>query len=282
MKHRGHILALLLALALLTGCASGNAPATTAPAETTLPIETTQPVETTLPAETVAATEPTATEPVMVQLELTEQERYEINIFLSNFTEQQFRDTYWYPWQEGGLFRSSDADIYEILYFTWHNLKYNTREGREVKYDGAYYTGIPLDTVNARSLRFFGRSLTEEDVEQAGRDFLMIDGMVCYPEAWGDTYLEMAIIDALYDLGDGTMLAVFTVYEPTLEAEYDGVTSAGGINEKFVYYYLPEEAVSSGYFTPYCEATAQVKPKTLDNGRESYELVTYELLEKLG
>lgn len=291
MKHMRQILAFAMALVLLTGCSAGPAPqssapaGTTAPAETTLPAETaqpaetTQPTETTQPPETTAATEPPAPQPGMKQVELTEEGRYEINIFLSNFSEQQFQDTYWHPEHEDGFFRSADADAYEILFFVWNNVNYNTYDGEQVKHDGEYYIGFSLDTINARSARFFGRTFTREEVEHAGGDIRLINGLVCRPEAWGDTYEEMTVVDGLYDLGDGTMRADFTVYSPTLLADYDGVVSTGGINQKFIYYYTPEEAVASGYFEPYRKGTALVKPKTLDNGRESYELVTYELLK---
>lgn len=285
MKHMLRILAITMAMVLLTGCSSGSAPQTTEPgaetqpaaeaipAETTLPVETTLPIETTLPPQTTAPTEPPAPKPTMKQVELTENGRYEINIFLSNFSEQGFAEV--------GFFRSADADLYNLLHFVWCNVRYNTRECKTVEKGSEYYYGIPLESINKRAQRFFGRSITGADIENAGPEFRLIDGMVCCPPADGDTYMEMTVADALYDLGDGTMRADFTVYTPTLKAEYDGVTSVGGINEKFIYYYTPQEAVDSGYFEPYATGTALVKPKTLDNGRESYELVTYEIIEKL-
>lgn len=287
MKSIERILALVLMLVLMSGCGDGNAPETTAPAETmgsietTVPPETTLPPATTVPAETTVPTESPETEPAAVQVELSEKGRYEINIFLSNFSEQQFRDTYWYPESDDSEFRSADADVYEILFFVWNNLNYNSDNSESIEKDGNYYTGIPLDSINARSERFFGRSLTKEDVENTGGDFRMIKGMVCRPEAFGDTYMEMTVVDALYDLGDGTMRAEFTVYTPTIEAEIDGITSTGGINSKEIYYYTPEQVVKSGYFEPYRKGVALVVPKTLSNGRESYELVTYELLGEI-
>lgn len=285
MKRMTRILALLLAMALICGCSAEPAPQTTAPVQFTMPTEAPQ----ILPAETEAptappvteppVTEPPVTEPTMTEVVLSEKGRYEINIFLSNFSEQQFRDVYWYPTQSDSEFRSADADAYEILFFVWNNLNYNTYDAETVQQGDTYYRGFPLDTISARSERFFGRSLTKEDVENAGGEFRMIDGLVCQPEAWGDTYEDMSVADALYDLGDGTMRVEFTVYNPTEEAWYDDVTSTGGINEKSIYYYTPEQAVESGYFVPYRKGTALVKPKTLENGRETYELVTYELFE---
>lgn len=272
MKHMGQILALVLALVLLTGC-GGTAPETTAPAETTAPVETTTPVETTVPPETTAPTEPAVTEPAETKVELTEQGRYEINIFLSNFSEQQF-------WgMESGVFRSADGDPAAILFFTWNNLNYNTYDAETIQRDGVYYLGFPMETVSARAERFFGRGLSAADVEAAGGDFRMIDGLVCRPEAWGDTYEDMTVADAMYDLGNGTMRVEFTVYNPTDDAWMDEVTSAGGINVKSIYYFTPEQAVESGYFVPHIKGTALVRPKTLTNGRETYELVTYELFE---
>ena len=285
MKHMRRGLVLLLALVLLTGCSAGpalqspapagtTAPAeTTLPAETTPPAETTQPAETTRPPETTAATEPPPPQPVMKQVELTEERRYEINIFLSNFSEQGFASI--------GFFRSADADIECILDFVWGNVRFNTDQCKTVEKCGEYYYGIALDALSKRAQRFFGRSISASDVEHTEMGYRLIDGMVCLPPADGETYMDMTVADVLYDLGDGTMRVDFTVYEPTDKAYYDDVASAGGTNAKFIYYYTPEEAVGSGYFMPWCSGTAIVKPKTLDNGRESYELVTYEIIERL-
>lgn len=276
MKHLRQILAMVLALVLLCGCGADGAKQTTAPAETTQPVQTTAPAETTEPVETTAPVEttlPVETEPAKVQVELTEQMRYEINIFLSNFSEQMF----WSP--QAGVFRSADADAYEILFFAWNNLSYNTHDSEEVVIDGEYYEGLALDAVIDRCERFFGRSLTASDAEAAGGDFRMIDGLICRPEAWGDTYEDMTVADAMYDLGDGTMWVEFTVYSPTEDAFMDDVSTVGGINSKSIYYYTPEQAVDSGYFVPRLKGNALVRPKTLENGRETYELVTYELFE---
>lgn len=284
MMKWNRFLAMLLALLLLSGCGTGAETETTTPVETPAPVETTVPDMTTAPAQTEmptepAVTEPPETEPVPEEVELSKQERYEINIFLSNFSEQQFRDIYWPPNPDGGVFCAAEADVYEILYFVWNHTNYNTYQTEDVQKDGEWFSGISLELISSKSERFFGRPLTKEDVEQAGRDFRLIDGLVCRPMAFGDSYLEMAAADALYDLGNGTMRVDFTVYSPTIEAEYDGITSAGGINSRDIYYYTPREVVDSGYFVPYRKGTALVKPKTLENGRESYELLTYELLD---
>ena len=157
MKHMRQILAFAMALVLLTGCSAGPAPqssapaGTTAPAETTLPAETTQPAEMTQPPETTAATEAPAPQPVMKQVDLTEQERYEINIFLSNFSEQGFASV--------GCFRSADADIDQILDFVWGNVRFNTNQCKTVEKGGEYYYGIALDALSKRAQRFFGRSI---------------------------------------------------------------------------------------------------------------------------
>lgn len=277
------VMALAMLASLLPGCGGGAETPTTEPQQTVQTIPTTAPTEVTEPAdtqppETEATEAPTEPEPVL--MELSADERYEINIFLSNFSEQCFREDFiWNEAASNEVFYSAEADIVEIVSFVWLFAKINRSDEEDVSYNGDFYYGIDIDVLDSLAQRFFGRTLTESEISAAKEPgYSVYDGMVCYPAADGDTYTNMTVTDRMYDLGDGTMRAEFAIYSASMDT--DEVVGAGGpIHDKSVYYMTGEQIRGRSDFEFHLKGAAVVRPQTLDNGRESYQLVSYELYE---
>lgn len=274
-------MALVLTVSLLAGCGA-EPPATTAPAQTvqTLPpttaaTETTETVAPTEP-EPVPTTEPQPTKPEPVPMELSRDERYEINIFLSNFSEQWFHEGW--PWNSDGntVFYSAEASVEEMVNFLWIFAKIN--RGSEMQYinrgENSYYA-FTNDTIASLAQRFFGRTLTERDLQAMELEyFTYIDGMVCSPAADGETYMNMTVTDELYDLGDGTMRAEFVIYEA-----WDYADAGGHVQGKDLYRQTGQEARDNPHLEIHRKGAAIVRPQTLFNGRESYQLVSYQVFD---
>ena len=225
------------------------------------------------------------------ELSLTDDQRYELNIFLSNFSEQNFRTivswnnrTNTYDYMPDGFFDARNADPMELIQFTWTYGKINLNATENVTYEGLYYYGVDISTLNSLSMRFFNRSLSISDVktgkwmENIGYSIVAVGDKVCTPAADGDTYSGLSIADHLYDLGDGTMQAEFTVYEAT-DYGSEGITSIGGINSKSIYNFTAEEAADHPDLERHLSGTAILRPYTMESGRETYQLITYELHE---
>ena len=285
MKNkRMSVWAMLLALTvgLLSGCDGSQDPSApqllpeTVPA-TTAAVEPTQapaPTET-QPPQTEAPTQPTEPEPVL--LDLSQEERYEINIFLSNFSEQWFHEAFNREDQAPNeVFYADTSSIAEIVDFVWLYAKLNRYMELEmvVHEDHSYYA-FKLDVLSPIAERFFSRTLTDTDLLTMESDyFVLLDGMVCGPAADGETYSNMTVTDQMYALGDGTMLAEFTIYDAWAFSDVGGT-----IPEKDLYLLTGEEAQNHPDLQLHLKGAAVVRPHTLADGRESYQLVSYELYD---
>ena len=225
------------------------------------------------------------------EISLSDEQRYELNIFLSNFSEQNFHTII--KWDEvsntvrylpGEFFDASAADPMDLAYFTWLYAKINANAAQMVTYEDYYYYGVDIATLNRYAMRFFNRTLdlsqiyTGEWNEYTGYSIVTVGDMVCRPAADGETYSCLSVAEHLYDLGDGTMWVEFVVYEAT-DYGSEGITSIGGVNNKDIYYITAEEAARHPDLERRIWGEAIVRPYTMDSGRETYQLITYELYE---
>ena len=159
------------------------------------------------PAPTEATEPPTAvteapTEPV-VQSNLLDSfsrdEMHRINIFLSNFSEQNF-DTY-------------PCDDYAVATFAFLFAKYNG--GDMVKVSEAYYYITDSD-MDAVTNRFFGKKLNLQDPStltgEYGQTISYHDGAYYFPAADGASVSYCTIATSMVDNGDETYSVTFDVY----------------------------------------------------------------------
>ena len=283
MKHKRMIpwaLILVLAVSLLSGCDGFQNP--TVPQPTTAapePTQTAAPTET-QPPQTEAPTQPTETaaptEPAPILVELTAEDRYALNAFLSNFSEQWFHEGYiWYKTRSDNIFRSANAGITELVSFVWLHAKINCYSDLEVVQVGDnYYYGFRLSLLADSAERFFGRTLTEADLPtDESEDFFLQGEMVCGPAADGESYTNITVTEQVYDLGDGTLLAEFTIYDAWVLAQM-----GGSAFEEDVHYLTGEEARSNPDLSLHLTGAAVVRPHTLEDGQKTYQLVSYELV----
>ena len=287
------VLAIFLALAagLLCGCDGHQnpsvpqqlpetVPATTAATEPTQAPASTEPQPSqtkaaTQPALTEATTQPTEPEPVL--LEPGPEERCEINIFLSNFSEQWFHEAFrWDDDTPNEVFYADTGSITEIVDFVWLFAKLNCYSELEMVLSGDdYYYGFKLGVLNSIAERFFGRSLTEADLQAAESEYyFLLDGMVCGPAADGETYMNMTVTEELYDLGNGTLRAEFAIYDAWAFAELGDPVSGTDL-----YCLTGEQARNDPNLVLHLKGAAVLRPHTLADGRESYQLVSYELYD---
>ncbi len=275
------ILSLVLLLCALFLCACGAAaepelPVEPAPepAESAVPAPT--PVETPvpMPAETPA---PTPAEELGVSRDLSAEEQYEANIFLSNFSEQGF-----------GLGRFTGFDSREPaqaqLYAFAHLWAKINRQSAIFYKDS--YEAMTLESVNDILGRYFGLGIQPEDGTDYSEAFGIgnfdwdhswyKDGIFYYPAGDGESYTDFTVVDSAESLSDGRTRFRFTVYALDLDIYYDKL----GIPQEY-YRLTPAEAVQrmvAGEITPVHTGAAVCEPCHLESsGRDSYTLVAYEM-----
>lgn len=275
-------LLLTLAAALFTGCtgyqnptvppqSSEITPAASGPSE---PAHAPQLSET-LPPQTEAPTEPTEPEPVL--LELSPEARRELNSFLSSFSEQWFlEELLWDDDPANDVFYADTGSTEQIVEFVWLFAKLNLNEELEVVTHGDDdYYGFSLSILNPVAERFLGQTLTGEALAaMESEHYLLLDAMVCGPAADGESYTNMTVTEELYDLGDGTLRAEFAIYDT-----WAFIVGGGSASGKDLYSLTGEQARTDPDLQLHLKGAAVVRPQTLENGRESYQLVSYELYE---
>lgn len=202
-------------------------------------------------APTTEATQPTQTErpatPSGVNLldSFNGEERYQINVFLSNFSEQSFKS---YP--------CSDR---EMVDFGFIYAKINNREVFYSK-DGYYC----VDKVNMDSIlkRFFGKTA---NIPSADNYMHYSDGTYYFPAADGESYAYCSFATNMVSLGNGTYQVEFAVYgnvnpHDSMSAFYRMTPSQAAYDSRLEYLY---------------SGTAVVKDYLRSNGVESYQLISY-------
>lgn len=265
---------LILASSLFAGCDGSQIPTESQPIPETIPATTAAPVPTeTQPPQTEPATQPT--EPV--SLALSPAQRYEVNAFLSDFSRQWFHESaLWDEDTSNDVFDAATGSIDQIVEFAWLHAQLNRNEELEIVRSGEdYYYGFSLDVLDPIAERFFGRTLTSMELGAMGSEYyFLLDGMVCGPAADGESYMNMTVADGMYDPGDGTLRVEFAIYDACAFADV-----GGAVLGKDLYYLTGEQARIDPDLQLHLEGTAIVRPLTLEDGRETYRLVSYELYE---
>lgn len=265
--------------------------------ETEEETETTDATEpTTEPAEpTTGSTEPTTepaeqptgtTEPVpmsedpyteydwdkMALRRLSSDEQREINIFLSNFSEVWFHEADLYTFETHyEPFETADAEDAELIRLVFRHLLVNgfsvfgqTSDGSEVY--------LSLSKINSYAQRFFGRNVSLEGFSLPG--FRVSGDRVYMTYGVGDTYNHMTVAEEMWLQADGTYVVKFRIY--AAGTAYGA--GPGAIGDSSIYYLTPEKARNDPGVTYYRSGIAVVKPYQ-HNGRASYQLVAYRLVD---
>jgi len=177
--------------------------------------------------------------------ELTEEERVELNKFISNFTEALCDE-------------SVNYDAESKISFAFHHVFINGIEG--VAYVGDMM-GIKAEKADEILNRFFGESVPHESTD--GGYWTYEDGYFLMPAASGETYAYFAIATGMTDNGDGTYTVEFNEYFDPEAWEYP--VSA--------WYSLDAETATARYDL-LGSHKAIVKPKRANN-KDTYEMIEF-------
>lgn len=253
--------------------------------------ETEREPETSAP-ETEAPTPTETTAPTYPEIFITEDIQYRTNIFLSNFSEVWFNETY--IWDEATQtfrndskpFVTATADPTDLMNFCWMNIKLNSNSDmKTIRHNSGSYYGVHIDDLNDTCERFFGRTLSRSELPSGEMDeygqyvCLLIDDYVCKTAADGETYPNMTVSHKIYDMGNGLYQVDFTIYTVNdIGGDSNIVAASGIVHDKSVYYFTSEDAVSHPAFSYHLSGTAVVKPYVTPRGTSTYQLISYELI----
>ncbi|MBR2716901.1 MAG: hypothetical protein IKD79_04105 [Oscillospiraceae bacterium] len=197
------------------------------------------------------------------EISLTPSEQYEINIFLSNFAEQNgFAE---YPGRETHrvAIQADFANAY---------CKINRHSAIEYRQaNGTSYETVSLSEVNSILDRFFGKALTDEEAASGyastQRGFYR-DGRFWYPAADGEAHNCFAVATSMAEVYNHVFYVNFTIYALDLDTYFnDGIVRA--------YYELtPAAAAASPDLEIEGFGAALVEPYDM-NSRATYRLVEW-------
>lgn len=210
--------------------------------------------DTRAPENTTESTQTPVTEaPANIDLldSFSDDEIYQINIFLSNFSEQRFKA---YPCSD-----------YDLLFFGYMYAKVNNREVLGNTSTDYYVNKANMDSILKR---FFGTTVEVADgtvLDEHNYPVTYRDGTYYYPAADGASVSYCSIATSMVDNGNGTYTVTFDNYqgvEPHMSmSPYYGMTDA--------------QASARSDIEKYGSGTAVVRDYTRSNGVESYQLISY-------
>ncbi len=232
------LLLMLLLVSLISGCSLLPQRLNDEPLE-----------ETPAPAPTPAPVPETKTTVEGIEA-LTADERYELNIFLSNFSEAMYDPI-------DGYYTGAE----EKVNFVYTHAKINSPKNIEYLNGNAY---MSEEYVNTIIKRFFGHTISYTDIKDA-KDWIFMEGYYCIPAADGEFYGYFSIADSYIENPDGTYNVRFNVYANDHDRE---------IIDKSVYYFTDAKASQTYTSTSHGEATLK---KKMHNGKETYEIIYYDV-----
>lgn len=209
------------------------------------------------------------------QIDITSDIQQRVNIFLSNFSEQSF--------SEAEPFDVKTADVGKLIDYAHLYNRINRSDeywdNFEMSEDG-FFANVTVSQTITDIQRFFGIKLTRQDIETAvsAKDRCDIVGdKIRFESGIGATYPYFTVAHTMKELGDGTYLAEFNVYEIT---DYNGdgeiLTVGGGITKKSLYSMTLSQADSKEYLKKTGTGTAIIRPYN-SKGYETYQLISYNI-----
>ena len=202
-----------------------------------------------------------AFEPVEVLSGLTDGQRTDLNVFLSNFSELNFPN-----------FKRDSFDTATAVNFAYMHNKINSfgRDKIDVRqWNGESCYSISTKDVDACLERFLGIQISHEgfemDMHQIGCD----GERYYFPAADGEAFNTFTVVNFMNRMADGKTIAVsFDIYDLDYEVYWDT-----GLEDKY-YAMTPEEAESCGVLTRRGEGTADLE-EYVYHGVSTYRLLYY-------
>ncbi len=182
--------------------------------------------------------------------DMSDSQRKEVNIFLSNFSEAHYNKTY----------NDSNEDK---INFVYKHIMINT-SGDEIIYDNGM-TKISVSTVDRILNRFFGESIPHKTPADA-TSWEYSDGFFQMPSAEGESVAYFSIATNMKDNGNNSYSVNFDVYFNE-KGPHDPIP-------KECYTYTSDKAAKN--YSYVYSGTATVKPKTV-NGSETYKIISYSI-----
>lgn len=195
-------------------------------------------------------------------VQMTPEQQYEANIFLSNFAEQFFADYYWL----------ADNNVARMVNFVHIWCKINDRTTiRYETVDGTVYETLPLEQVSDRANRYFPYIIEAWDAETlypATEYSFYRDGVFYFIAADGEAYNRFAVADGMTLMSDETYVLSFAVYEMDIETYF-----TKGFSSDY-YHMTPEQAASAPELTRIAEGEALTLPYSYRD-RATFQLLEY-------
>ena len=213
------------------------------------------------------AAPPTAAPPTAAPVgpvDLSGEQLYRINIFLSNFSEQ-------------GAQSFTTATVADDYLLRLVEIYCKINHPGLVEYVGSEEC-LSLDNMNLYLKRFFGRTVNPYDGAEylldAWNTFRYKDGYFRFPAASGESYNKFTIVYDMTANGDGTYTVDFQVYELGLEEYWN----TPGIDNSF--YWMNNDQAGDLVWAyramPIQGGTAIVRDYTF-NGHATYQILSYEV-----
>lgn len=176
-------------------------------------------------------------------------EKYEVNIFLSNFSEALY-----------GLGGCNDVE--DKLSFAYNHCRVNNRNADLYSGNGKY--GINSSDVDTVLKRFFGKTIPH--TTPAGADMWTYEnGYFVFPAADGESHAYFSIATDMKSNGNGTYTVAFNTYFNS-NGPHDPIDSS---------WYGYSDVEAGQYFEFSYDGTAVIRPKTY-NGSKTYEIISYQ------
>lgn len=269
MRKRLSSLVLCLVLLCLAGCTGGRSDAaaptpdeptpTASPSATPAPPATPTPTLTPVPTLTGPQITPTpipSAPPNVPGLQgepLSAELQGRMNLFLSNFSEQQLQ-----------RYEREESPDSEVIEFAYRQLRINAPGS--FTYPTSGWEAISADTLERAAERFFGRT-----PERQSTDWLTYEnGTYLAQAADGQMVNYVTVADTCTVRQDGTYRVFFTVYE------VDENRLSGGYSS--LYELTPEQAAEESCLSVLCSGTAALEDSTY-NGGASFHLLRYRVSE---
>ena len=192
-------------------------------------------------------------------IKLGKDEQHKMNLFVSNFAEQGFRE-----------YDDNYMDVSALAEFAYMWSRINKQSNIETE---GYYYRIGFDKIKNIVDKYFGVKLTDNDLygytwEKSDNGGFCKGGYYYVPAADGESYTTFAVIEQAEDAGDGVLWLYFTTYNVNMDTYWDNNES---IPKKY-YSLSSKEAASAPYLTQGYQGLAIVR-----KAGDSYKLKYYKL-----
>ena len=145
-------------------------------------------------------------------LEISKEDQYKMNMFISNFAEQRFQ-----------FYDDEDMDVSAMAEFAYMWSYINKQSNIET--EGNYYR-ISIDKVKGIVKKYFGVTLSNDDLYDHDWDKSMYGafckgGYYYVPAADGESFPTFAVVEQAEDYGEGTLWLYFTTYDLDMDIYWD-------------------------------------------------------------